>query len=117
VAGILLALALAYCEAVFIKEELHMLTDEQRKELEAHGAMNIRFKLLQHGAGSGGSISGFKCGDITRGDIEDWLMEQSKIEAEQQSETLRWARIAGWAGIIGVVLAAIRVIWEDLFGE
>ena len=44
-------------------------------------------------------------------------MEQSKIEAEQQSETLRWARIGGWAGTIGVVLAAIRVIWEDLFGE
>jgi hypothetical protein len=100
-----------------------MLTDEQRKELEAHGAMSIRFKLMQHGAGRGASMSGFKCGDIIRGDIEDWLMEQSKTEAEQQSATLRWARIAGWAGIIGVVLAAIGValtalpVWEDLFGE
>ena len=48
------------------------LTTEQRKELETHGAMSIRFKLTQYGAGRGASISGFKCGDITRGDIEDY---------------------------------------------
>jgi hypothetical protein len=78
-----------------------MLTPEQRAELEEHGAASIRFKLTQYGAGRGASIRGFKCGDITRGDIEDWLAGKSKEETAQQSAILRWARIAGWAGIIG----------------
>jgi hypothetical protein len=86
-----------------------VLTPEQRAELEEHGAETIRFKLIQYGAGRGASISGFKCGDITRGDIEDWLAEKSREESAQQSATLRWARIAGWAGIVGVLLAAISI--------
>ena len=60
-----------------------MLTPEQRAELEEHGAASIRFKLTQYGAGRGASISGFKCGDITRGDIEDWLARKSREEAAQ----------------------------------
>jgi hypothetical protein len=86
-----------------------VLTPEQRAELEEHGAASIRFKLIQHGAGRGASISGFKCGDITRGDIEDWLAKKSREESTQQSATLRWARIAGWTGIVGVLLAAISI--------
>jgi hypothetical protein len=45
-----------------------MLTTIQRAELEHLGAASIRFKLTQHGSGRGASISGFKCGDITRGE-------------------------------------------------
>jgi hypothetical protein len=86
-----------------------VLTPEQRAELEDHGACNIRFKLPQHGAGRGASISGFKCGDITRGDIEDWLAEKSKEEAAQQSSILLWAQIAGWAGIASVVLTMVGI--------
>jgi hypothetical protein len=91
-----------------------MLTPEQRAELEEHGAASIRFKLTQYGAGRGASISGFKCGDITRGDIEDWLAGKSSEETAQQSAILRWARIAGWAGIIGALLTATGIaisIW------
>jgi hypothetical protein len=91
-----------------------MLTTEQRAELEHHGAVSIRFKLTQHGAGRSAAISGFKCGDITRGDIEDWLAEKSAEEAAQQSAILRWARIAGWAAIIGALLTAVGIaisIW------
>jgi hypothetical protein len=90
------------------------LTKEQRAELEEHGAASIRFKLTQYGAGRGADISGFRCGTITRGDIEDWLIEQTKLETKQQSATLRWAKIAGWAGIASVVLAVISIgitIW------
>jgi hypothetical protein len=87
-----------------------MLTPEQRAELERQGAASIRFKLMQHGAGRGASISGFKCGDITRGDIEDWLAEKNAEETAQQSAILRWARIAGWAGIVSVVLTAIGIV-------
>jgi hypothetical protein len=78
--------------------------------LEHLGAASIRFKLTQHGSGRGASISGFKCGDITRGDIEDWLAEKNAEETAQQSAILRWARIAGWAGIVSVVLTAIGIV-------
>jgi hypothetical protein len=87
-----------------------MLTPEQRAELEHLGAPYIRLKLTQYGSGRGASISGFKCGDITRGDIEDWLAEKSAEETAQQSAILRWARIAGWAAIASVILAAIGIV-------
>ena len=87
-----------------------MLTTEQRAELEHHRAASILFRLTQHGTGRDGAISGFKCGDINRGDIEDWLAEKNAEEAVQQSATLRWARIAGWAGIVSVILTAIGIV-------
>ena len=78
-------------------------------QLEEHGPTSIRFKLTQYGAGRGALIGGLICGDITRGDIEDWLAEKSKAEAALQSAILRWARIAGCAAIIGAVLAAVAI--------
>jgi hypothetical protein len=86
-----------------------MLTPEQRAELEEHGPQSIRFRLIQYGVGRGASIPGFKCGDITRGDIEDWLAEKTKIEVAQQVATLRWAMIAGWAGVLSVILTAVGI--------
>jgi hypothetical protein len=86
-----------------------MLTPEQRAELEHHGAPSIRLKLTQYGVGRGAAISGFKCGDITRGDIEDWLAEKNAEETAQQSAILRWAMIAGVAGIVSVILTAIGI--------
>jgi len=83
------------------------LTDVQHAELETIGASSVRFKLLQGGPGRGASISGFKCGDITRGDIEDWLIEKNVEETALQRGTLRWAKIAGWAGILAVIVTII----------
>ena len=83
------------------------LTNEQRSELEALAPATIYIKLLQGGAGRGASISGFKCGDITRGDIEDLLIEKNIEEVALQQSTLRWAKIAGWAGIAGVIVTVI----------
>jgi hypothetical protein len=77
-----------------------MLTTEQRAELEHHGAASIRFKLTQHGAGRGAAISGFKCGDITRGDIEDWLAEKNAEETAQLC-VVSSTRIAGKVEIAG----------------
>jgi hypothetical protein len=84
-----------------------VLTPDQRKELDGLGAASIRLKLTQYGAGRGASISGFKCGDITRGDIEDWLVEKNIEETALQRGTLRWARIAGWAGIVSIIVTVI----------
>lgn len=81
-----------------------MLTQQQRDELENLGATTIRHKLTTHGAGRGASISGFTCGDITRGDIEDWLVEKNREETAQQGTILFWARIAGVTGVVGLLL-------------
>ena len=51
---------------------------------------------------------------MTRGDIEDWLCEEHIEQARVQTSTLRWAKIAGWAGIAGALIgiAAIAVtLW------
>jgi hypothetical protein len=80
------------------------LTPEQRRELENLGAATIHFKLLHSGAGRGAAVGGFRCGEITRGDIEDWLGEKISEETALQASTLFWARIAGVAAVISVLL-------------
>jgi hypothetical protein len=62
---------------------------------------------LQGGPGRGASIGGFKCGDITKGDIDDWLITKNIEEVALRKGTLRWAKIAGWAGIISVAATVI----------
>jgi hypothetical protein len=86
-----------------------LLTEPQRTELEALGPDTVRFKLLHSGASRGADVHGFRCGTIQRGDVEDWLSKQAQFEAGQQAATLRWAMIAGWAGIIGVIIAAVGI--------
>ena len=68
------------------------LTREQRTELEGLTPTTVRLMLLQGGPGRGAAISGFKCGDITKGDIDDWLIEKSVEETAIQRGTLRWAK-------------------------
>jgi hypothetical protein len=55
-----------------------LLTDEQRAELESHDPATVRTKLIQAGPGRGASVSGFKTGELTRGDVEDWLVEKHR---------------------------------------
>jgi hypothetical protein len=93
-----------------------MLTRAQRDEIEEQGAQNVRFKLASYGGGRGAAIGGFRCGDINRGEIEDWLAEQYQREAAQQRSTLRWAQIAAWAAIVSAIFSAIAVwlVWIGL---
>lgn len=91
-----------------------MLTDIQRAELENNGLASIRLKLAAYSGGHtgpGSAIGGFRCGDITRSDIDDWLIEKTAEETKQQRDTLFWARVAGWGTIISIIvaLAAIAV--------
>jgi hypothetical protein len=86
-----------------------MLTRAQRDELEQQGAQNIRFKLASYGGGRLAAIGSFRCGDINRGEIEDWLAEKYQREAAQQRSTLRWARIAAWAAIVSAIFSTVAV--------
>lgn len=88
-----------------------MLIDAQRKELERNGAANVRLKLSSYGGGRASALSGAYPGEVmTRGDVEDWLAEQAIEEAAMARSTLRWAKIAGWAGIAGAALGLIGVV-------
>ena len=66
------------------------LTPEQRGELEALGAATVRVKLVQAGAGRWTTLVGFKTGEdgkgLTRGDVEDWLIEKAKKERLVESK-------------------------------
>lgn len=86
-----------------------MLTNEQRAELDHLGPEYVRSKLAGYGGGRNAAIGGFKHGDITRSDIEEWLAEKNLEQVAQQSATLFWAKIAAWAGIVSVIVAAIGV--------
>ena len=47
--------------------------------------------------------------DMTRGDIEEWLSEQSRKAAKQQDDILWWAKAATWVAAIGFAVAAIGI--------
>jgi hypothetical protein len=86
-----------------------MLTINEREELEQIGAVAVRAKLAVNSAGRRSLLDGFlQCSDPARGDVEDWLAEQAKLEAAEQHKmiraTLRSARIAASVSIIGVLL-------------
>ena len=90
------------------------LTNEQRAELERQGTEYVRLKIIGYAGGHTGResmIGGFKTGDMKRGAIEDWLLARSTEEAAEkageQAAILRWAKIAGWAAMVGVVVAII----------
>ncbi len=60
-------------------------------------------------------MTGFRSGLMTRGEVEDWLSQRDQEDAEREQATRKWwARIAGWAGVVGVVVAiagGILAIW------
>jgi hypothetical protein len=97
------------------------LTPEQRAELEAFGPENVRAKLSPARPGRAAAVSGFKtgqgsAGDLTRGDVEDWLAEKHLKDARVQHSILRWARIAGWAAIISALVGA-ATLWFTIWPE
>jgi len=79
------------------------LTAVQRTETEALGPENVRLKLMYAGAARGADVPGFRCGSITRGTIEQ--------------STLSWAKIAGWAGIVGAVVGIVGIIVAILLAK
>jgi hypothetical protein len=63
------------------------LTPEQRAGLEALGPEVVRQRYF------------------LRGDVEDWLAEKEGLPV--QRSTLQWAKIAEWAGVVGIGAIAI----------
>ena len=107
------------------------LTEKQRADLEALGVANVQMKLGWFGPGRDTTI-GFVTGGTTRGDVEDWLAEtmaeRDRLQAEHQAETLRlaklaaeqqvvavrWAKIAGWAAGLGILVSIVIAVLQWL---
>jgi hypothetical protein len=89
-----------------------MLTNEQRACLEERGLAVARIKLIEYSGGRGEVVGGFPCENLLRGDLEDWVAEKGREEASQQVSTLRWAKIAGWAAIISVIVTIIGILLQ-----
>lgn len=94
------------------------LTPAQRAELEALGPDTVRVKLIAAGPSGAAEVFGFKTGveggHLPRSDVEGWLAEKHAEEADQQSSTLWWAKIAGIAAIVGIIVSVIGIavsIW------
>jgi hypothetical protein len=56
--------------------------------------LRCRKNWTMPGAGHGSLVPGFKCGDIERGFIEQWIAAQERDAAKLQASTLLWAQIA-----------------------
>jgi hypothetical protein len=88
------------------------LTRDEQTALEAAGFANVRDKLRYAGPGRGAAVRGFSSGDITRGDVEDWLTDK---EREEKSELRRRANLgiaisllSMAVGLAGLVLALLK---------
>jgi hypothetical protein len=97
------------------------LSAEQRAELDTLDPATVRLKLLQGGAGRGASITGFKCQDITSGDIQDWLSEKDKEQRRRDLQTFNYSRWTFYvavgaliAAIIGIIVTVIHVWSREL---
>jgi hypothetical protein len=87
------------------------LTFDQQRECERQGPDNARRQLAYAGANPGSVVPGLGDGMMTRGDVQEWLAEIERKSAEEQKEatasTLFWAKVAAWAGIIGIVVTIV----------
>jgi hypothetical protein len=87
------------------------LTFDQQRECERQGPDNVRRQLAYAGANPGSVVPGLGDGTMTRGDVQEWLAEIERKSAEEQKEatasTLFWAKVAAWAGIIGIVVTIV----------
>jgi hypothetical protein len=86
------------------------LSSEQRAELETLAPAMVRLKLLQGGAGRGASIAGFKCGDITRGFIEDWLAEKDEARRLRDLQSFNYSRWTFYVAVGALIAAIIGII-------
>ena len=86
------------------------LCENDRAKLDRLGIENVKLKLTDAEPGSQSPVRGLGPDlDMTRGDIEEWLSEQSRKAAKQQDDILWWAKAATWVAAIGFVVAAIGI--------
>jgi len=91
------------------------LTDQQGAELKRLGPRIVQMRLDATGNDPGALVQGTK--DMDRRGVEDWLAAQGADEAKQRADTLRWAKIAGWAALAAVGLTIVVPLLQWLLGK
>jgi len=83
-----------------------------RAEMGSLGRDVVMQKLFHSGASHGASVLGFRSAPhgVPRGIVEAWLAEEDLKLSEERSATLRWAQIAGWAGIVSAAIGAAALV-------
>lgn len=78
-----------------------------REQLERTGVKNVRIRLMQHAAGSGGSIPIGNHAGITKGFIEEWVTWHEL--REQEAEEAHRVTVTWWtkAAALGALAAAL----------
>ena len=58
-------------------------------------------------------MTGFRSGLMTRGEVEEWLSQKDREDAERERATLKRAKIVDWAsvGVIAAIVVGFLVIW------
>jgi hypothetical protein len=105
------------------------LTTEQRRALEELGVERLRMRLhhMHTGIGDNASVYGVRP-EVTRLQAEQWMVAElradKRVEDERAMEALRWskisgkwARIAGWASLVAVVLAVLVPLLQAWVGK
>jgi hypothetical protein len=70
------------------------------------GVWTVQKRFDEAGAGAA-SVYGFPRGPIERAFVEQWLRKKEQAAARQQAAVLRWARIAGFTGMLAVILVVL----------
>jgi len=92
------------------------LSENDRAKLDRLGIENVKLKLAYAGPGPQSAVPGLGPGlDMTRGDIEEWLAEQSHKASKQQDDILWWAKAATWVAVGGIVVAIAIAGLERIF--
>jgi hypothetical protein len=86
------------------------LSENDRAKLDRLGIENVKLKLTDAEPGPQSAVPGLGPGlDVTRGDIEEWLSEQSRKAAKQQDDILWWTKAATLVAAIGVAAIGIGI--------
>ena len=97
-----------------------MALDPQiRAELERRGPTNVRELLrIRTGPGDRDPVALQLAGvaDPSRTEVEDWLREVEREGEAVTRDTLKWAKIAGRAAVIGVGITAVVGILGIIIG-
>jgi hypothetical protein len=84
-------------------------------ELEMIGPQNVRARLAQTDAGSGGAITIGNIQYLTIGFAQEWLAwhdrRREALEARRHNREVFWTRFAALAATVAAVAAVIGVLW------
>jgi hypothetical protein len=85
------------------------------EELEAQGPLNIRARLAQTNAGSGGAIAIGSVPPLTIGFAQEWLAwhdrKRDALEAERHNRDVFWTCFAALAATVAAAAAVIGCAW------